>query len=55
MFGVVAVVVIPLSAKVLRDRAVTRNRKRYVDVLTGPSRRGAPSSVTPTRQEPLEA
>jgi hypothetical protein len=36
-FGAVAVVAVPLVAKLLRDRAVARNRQRYAEVITGPA------------------
>ena len=43
-FGVAAVVAVPLVAKLLRDRAVERNRERYAEVLTVPASPGAPAT-----------
>jgi hypothetical protein len=36
-FGAVALVAIPVVTKLLRDRAVARNRERYAEVITGPA------------------
>ena len=43
-FGAMAVVAIPLAAKVLRERAVAQNRKRYAAVITGPAHQGPPGA-----------